>query len=209
MMRNMMRQLAYDRLYCTRFLLENSVDKCFLAAPWRMTVLHFCRSARTWEWARRWFARSSRHILNISPWSLTWWSWRIQGGRTPWLVSWLNNFGVLRSLLALQFSAFMGGFLGFFWFKQTRLGLVTELVKPEMQRDEINPGRALECIWSAAHFAIKATPREVKKVFEKVSQTILRSTQKVPRGYLPGDFWASFGFTERPFMEFFFKSVAS
>lgn len=65
--------------------------------------------------------------------------------------------------------------------------LVKQLVTSEMQRDEINPEKALDSIWSAAHFALKATPKEVKKVFEKVSQTVLRKTQKVPRGYYPAN----------------------
>lgn len=65
--------------------------------------------------------------------------------------------------------------------------LVKQLVSSEMQKMEIDPEKAMECIWSAAHFAIKATPSEVKKVFDKVSQSVLRSKQKVPRGAYPAN----------------------
>ncbi|CAL1173791.1 unnamed protein product [Cladocopium goreaui] len=65
--------------------------------------------------------------------------------------------------------------------------LVKQLVSSEMQKMEIDPEKAMECIWSAAHFAIKATPSEVKKVFDKVSQSVLRSKQTVPRGAYPAN----------------------
>lgn len=65
--------------------------------------------------------------------------------------------------------------------------LVKQLVSSEMQKMEIDPEKAMECIWSAAHFAIKATPSEVKQVFDKVSQSVLRSKQKVPRGAYPAN----------------------
>eukprot|EP00434_Breviolum_minutum_P031012 symbB.v1.2.027429.t1/scaffold2809.1/size69810/4 len=71
--------------------------------------------------------------------------------------------------------------------KEALMCLVKQLVTSEMQKMEINPEKALDCIWSAAHFAIKATPGEVKKVFEKVAQSILRSKQKVPRGHYPAN----------------------
>ncbi|CAJ1368355.1 unnamed protein product [Effrenium voratum] len=47
--------------------------------------------------------------------------------------------------------------------------------------------KAMDAIWSAAHFALKATPAEVIKVFQTVSSAVLRKKDKVPKGWYPAN----------------------
>ncbi|CAJ1398723.1 unnamed protein product [Effrenium voratum] len=71
--------------------------------------------------------------------------------------------------------------------KEALTSLIKQLVTAEMQRSEIAPQKAMDAIWSAAHFALKATPAEVIKVFQTVSSAVLRKKDKVPKGWYPAN----------------------